>query len=142
MVSLLLDVEKLFQRLNTATLKSWNYCTLDAIEQRSSWIMIRKWLNWKRSHSLDTSFRLLVKVWKQMIQKPRLLLICLAQQTFLVWKDFVLLSSSGQNSCPVYNSRTTQDSYTIRHTMARIKILEKAFTDVKKQPSLLCSYLF
>lgn len=34
MISLLLDVEKLFQRLNTATLKSWNYCTLDASEQR------------------------------------------------------------------------------------------------------------
>lgn len=57
-------------------------------------------------------------------------------------KRFCVNVSSGQNSCLVYNSRTTQDSYTIRHTMARIKILEKAFTDVKKQPSLVCSCLF
>lgn len=46
--------------------------------------------------------RLLMKVWKQMMEKSRLLLICLAQQTFLVWKYCVVLSSTWPNSCLAY----------------------------------------
>lgn len=57
-------------------------------------------------------------------------------------KRFCVVVQFRTKFLPSLQLSTTQDPYTLRHTMARIKILEKAFTDVKKQPALLCSCLF